>query len=76
MFTDADNQNIYIFDTMASDSTGALNVAASSIVFNPVERFPVNDFTDYLDVTWHGAVVTFDGEPIYTSPEDDHFGLW
>jgi hypothetical protein len=75
MFTDTDNQNLYVFDTIAIDNTGALNVTDSIIELNPVERYPA-DFTYPLDMTWKGAVVTFEGEPIYTSPEDGHFGLW
>jgi len=73
MFTDADNQNLYIFDT--GDKSGALNVQSNSIEVNPVDPslFPVAFMTP-LDVTWHGAVVTFDGEPIYRSSGD--FGLW
>jgi hypothetical protein len=74
MFTDTDNQNLYIFDTIVGNKTGALNVLSSSIEFNPVERFQADDFTSPLDVTWHGAVVTFEGEPIYRSLDD--VGLW
>ncbi len=73
MFTDTDNQNLYIFDSIASGNTGALNVVSSSIEYNPVERYDA-DFTYPLDLTWYGAVVTFDGEPIYRSSDD--FGLW
>jgi len=73
MFTDTDNQNLYVFDTIAGDNTGALNVTDSSIEFNPVERYPA-DFTYPLDVTWKGAVVTFEGEPIY--PSSGYNGLW
>jgi hypothetical protein len=73
MFTDADNQNLYVFDTIAGDKTGALNVLSSRIEFNPVERYDA-DFTYPLDVTWHGAVVTFNGESIYQSSGDN--GLW
>ena len=73
MFTDINNQNLYSFDGIALDYTGALNVAASRIEFNPVERSDA-DFTYPLDVSWSGAVVTFDGEPIYQSLDD--VGLW
>ena len=73
MFTDADNQNLYVFDSIAGNKTGALNVLSSGIEFNPVERYAA-DFTYPLDVTWHGAVVTFNGEPIYPSSGDA--GLW
>jgi hypothetical protein len=44
-----------------------------TIEFNPVERYPAS-FTYPLDVTWHGAVVTFEDEPIYQS--SDKTGLW
>ena len=74
MFTDTDNQNLYIFDSIVGDNRGALDVLSSGIEFNPVGVNPVDDFTDALDVTWHGAVVTFEGEPIYRSVDD--FGLW
>jgi len=78
MFTNTTNQYLYRFDSLADYNTGALNVTASSIEFNPVERYNADDadFLNALDVTWCGAVVTFDGEPIYTSPEDGHVGLW
>jgi len=73
MFTEADNQNLYVFDT--GDKSGALNVQSNSIEVNPVEPslFPVAFMTP-LDATWQGAVVTFDGEPIYRSSDD--VGLW
>ena len=73
MFTDNNNQNLYIFDSIAPDNTGALNVLSSRIEVNPVERFTA-PFTYSLDLTWRGAVVTFDGEPIYPSSGD--VGLW
>jgi hypothetical protein len=79
MFTNTTNQNLYLFDSMAGDKTGALNVLSSGIEFNPVDdglNHPVTDYTDALDVSWWGAVVTFDGEPIYTSSANDHVGLW
>ncbi|WGM89133.1 MAG: discoidin domain-containing protein [Candidatus Bathyarchaeum tardum] len=44
------------------------------IEFNPVEVYQVTDFDDALDITWYGAVVTFDEEPIY--PESGINGLW
>jgi hypothetical protein len=73
MFTDADNQNLYVFDSIAVDKTGAFNVLSSAIEFNPVERYNA-DFDYPLDLTWHGAVVTFNGEPIY--PDSGYNGLW
>jgi len=73
MFTDADNQNLYIFDT--GDKRGALNVQSDTIEVNPVDQSLSSvSFTNSRDLTWQGAVVTFDGEPIYRS--SDNFGLW
>ena len=77
MFTNTTNQNLYHFDSIVGNKTGALNVFGSGIEFNPVEDWlnhPVTDYTDALDVSWCGAVVTFDGEPIYRSSDD--VGLW
>jgi hypothetical protein len=73
MFTDNNNQNLYIFDSIAGSKTGALNVLSSSIEVNPVERYAAS-FTNSLDLTWRGAVVTFKGEPIY--PSSGYNGLW
>jgi hypothetical protein len=75
MFTDSANEKLYIFDSIAGEKTGALNVIGSGriVEFNPVERYEVS-FTSPLDVTWHGAVVTFEDEPIYRS--SDETGLW
>ncbi|MDG6222073.1 MAG: hypothetical protein QCH99_02285 [Candidatus Bathyarchaeota archaeon] len=80
MFTDSANEHLYLFDGITGTETGALVVdgAENSIAFNPVEAElnNVNGHTDFLDAVWYGAVVTFDGEPIYTSPANGHFGLW
>ena len=46
----------------------------ATIEFNPVERYAAS-FTTPLDVTWHGAVVTFEDEPIYPS-SGGNIGLW
>jgi hypothetical protein len=73
MFTDADNERLYIFDNGAP--SGALDVTSTSIEVNPVDDdLYVVSLSDPLDVTWYGAVVTFDGEPIYRS--SDNVGLW
>jgi len=73
MFTDADNQNLYIFDI--GDKSGALNVQSNSIEVNPVDpSLSSVAFMTPLDVTWYGAVVTFNGEPIY--PSSGYNGLW
>jgi hypothetical protein len=62
MYTDKDTQRLYAFNAIAGQSTGALNVAQSSPL---IELTPVNlaqaQFTYAYDVTWCGAVATFDG---------------
>jgi hypothetical protein len=77
MFTDGANQELYVFDNIAGQKTGALNVISSSrtIEFNPLARseYPAS-FTYPLDLTWHGAVNTFADEPIY--PTSGNIGLW
>ena len=74
MFTNLYNQKLYAFDPLIDNKTGALNITASRIEFNPVERISVSPFKFPLDLTWQGAVVTFDGEPIY--PSSGNVGLW
>jgi len=84
MFTDSSNLKLYVFDSIPpSQERGALNVITDSqtIEFNPVAEGlgNVSLFTDPLDVTWHGAVVTFDSgkDPIYPNTgEDPPLGLW
>jgi hypothetical protein len=62
MFTDKDTQRLYTFNSIAGQSTGALNVAVSSplIELVPVDLVQVQ-FTYAYDITWCGAVATFDG---------------
>jgi len=50
------------------------NEKQATIEYNPVERYTVSPFKNPLDVTWHGAVVTFENEPIY--PTSGTAGLW
>lgn len=82
IFTTSFNMKLYAFDnSIADNKTGALHVYVEdrverevTIELNPVALFPVN-FTYPLDLTWYGAIVTFDGtEPIYNP--DDNTGLW
>jgi hypothetical protein len=81
MFTDSANQKLYVFDNIAGQKTGALNVMTSPnrvIEFNPLARsqYPAS-FTYPLDVTWHGAVVTFNNDPNNTIyPTSGNIGLW
>jgi hypothetical protein len=78
MFTDTANQRLYAFDsTSPGTATGALKASTTGnglIQFVPVTLRQVQ-FTYALDITWHGAVVTFDGTtPIYQT--SDASGLW
>ena len=76
MFTDSTNQKLYIFDTIAGSKVGALRADAAN---RRIELLPVASgqvqFKFALDVTWYGAVVTFDDTtPIYNSSNES--GLW
>jgi hypothetical protein len=82
MFTDDANKMLYRFDPIAGNNTGAIYVNSTSTT-KIIELLPVAqarnapaNFTYALDITWYGAVVTFDGAsytPIYKS---DGSGLW
>jgi hypothetical protein len=81
MFTDDANRKLYTFDNVAGHKTGALNVTSPSktIEFDPLDpRSHYNaSFTYPLDVTWQGAVVTFNKNPInmiYNA--STKIGLW
>jgi hypothetical protein len=80
MFTNASNQQLYVFDSMAGSPTGVLkaNNSTKAIELLPVALSPVSGFTSALDVIWHGAVVTFDSSatPIYTTQDTAPTGLW
>ena len=70
MFTDEANKMLYTFDT-STIKTGALKVGTQTIELCPITSSV--SFTYAKDVTWYGAVVTFDGTtPIY----GDGSGLW
>ncbi len=78
MFTDNANQQLYAFDQMAGTATGALNVNqnAKTIELSPVDLAAVS-FRSALDITWSGAVATFDGTtPIYKMDGSTPTGLW
>jgi hypothetical protein len=79
MFTDSANQMLYVFDPIAGSKTGAIRISNSS--GRVIELLPVAiaqaPFTYALDVTWHGAVVMFDGtKPIYKDESGQKTGLW
>lgn len=76
IFTDKANQLLYTFDSILGDTTGALKVDSYT---KTIELLPVASSSvalpNALDVTWYGAVVTFDGTtPIYQSSGNK--GMW
>jgi len=77
MFTDEANEQLYSFDSVAGGETGAIRVIRSYytriIELNPVELLSTS-FANLLDIQWSGAVVTFEGDPIY--PDSGNIGLW
>ena len=78
MYTDVENQRLYVFDSMASAKTGALKTdsGAKKIELLPVTMQQVS-LPNAFDVTWHVAVVTFDGTtPIYQENQGTKTGLW
>ena len=77
MFTHEANKMLYTFDTITT-KTGALKVNSTTrtIELLPVTRSPVS-FTYAKDVTWYGAVATFDAStPIYEVVGSQKTGLW
>jgi hypothetical protein len=79
MFTDNANQMLYFFDSMAGGKTGALRISNSTSRL--IELLPITmaskQFTYALDISWSGAVVTFDGTtPIYRDVGGQKTGLW
>jgi hypothetical protein len=81
MFPDNSNRKLYTFDSVAGHKTGALNVSSSSkvIEFDPLDprsQYPAS-FTYPLDVTWSGAIVTFNnGQTDTIYPTSGNIGLW
>ena len=77
MFTDSANQKLYAFDTIAGSSTGALKVGSALIELLPISAAQAS-FRYPYDITWQGAVVTFDGTPPVCSLYDGTTptGLW
>jgi hypothetical protein len=76
MFANVENQRLYIFDS-PSTKTGALKTDSGT---NKIELLPVTmsqiSLPNAFDVTWHGAIVTFDGTPIYKEDQGTKTGLW
>jgi hypothetical protein len=80
MFTDTANQQLYAFDPKAIAATGSLNVstAARTIELSPVTQSlgQVTSFTNSYDITWNGAVATFETTPICDTRGSTPTGLW
>ena len=76
MFTDAGNNELYGFDSMAGTQTGGLRVNAGTIELHPVEIASVS-FTYALNTIWSGAVSTFSNTtPIYKTTSGQVSGSW
>ena len=72
MFTDDANKMLYAFDS-GTTKTGALKVGTQTVELCPITSSV--SFTSAKDLTWYGAVATFDGTtPIYNSSNKS--GLW
>ena len=78
MFADIANQKLYAFDSFpSSTSKGALKASSGLLELLPVSSSQVQ-FTTAYDITWQGAVVTFDGTTPICSLYDGTtpMGLW
>ncbi len=78
MFTDSANQKLYAFDSFASStSKGALKASSGLLELLPVSASQVQ-FTYAYDITWQGAIVTFDGTTPLCNLYDGTtpMGLW
>ena len=78
MFRDVANRNLYAFDSFAgSTSKGGFKASAASIEMNPVVSGQVS-FNYAYDITWQGAVETFDGTTPICNLYDGTtpMGLW
>ena len=79
MFTDQGNQMLYVFDNMTATHAvrGALKAdsSAQTISLLPVTLNSVT-FQNALDVSWQGAVATFDGSSTQIYAGYNQPGLW
>ncbi len=82
MFTDMSNVQLYAFDSIAGSQTGAIRTNTAStpktIELMPVVLHQISPFRSALDITWKGAIATFDSPstPIYCLNEGKPAGLW
>jgi hypothetical protein len=78
MFNDVANQKLYSLDSFTgSSSKGGFKVSATTLEMDPVSSGQVQ-FTFAYDITWQGAVVTFDGTTPLCNLYDGTtpMGLW
>jgi hypothetical protein len=77
MFSDVANQKLYAFDSIAGSSIGGLRVSSALIELLPVSAAQAQ-FQYPYDITWNGAVITFDGTPTVCSLYEGTTptGLW
>jgi hypothetical protein len=78
MFTDNANYKLYAFDGKAGANTGGIkpNATVGTIELDPAYLVPAF-FKEKYDVTWCGAVVTFDQTlPVYKKTGGIGMGLW
>ena len=78
MFTDVENQRLYAFDLFSgSTSRGAIETSSGLLELLPVSQTQVQ-FQLAYDITWQGAVATFDGTTPVCALYDDTtpMGLW
>jgi hypothetical protein len=78
MYTDLANQGLYAFDSFsASTSKGAIKASSGLLELLPVSSSQVQ-FTYAYDITWQGAVATFDGTTPICNLYDGTtpMGLW
>jgi hypothetical protein len=78
MFTDSANQLLYAFDSIAGTRTGALRADSGNRQIDLRTITSSTSFQYALDVTWNGAVATFDSSrtPIYKWQGGAPSGLW
>jgi hypothetical protein len=62
MFSESNNQKLYFFDSIAPSQTGSLSIDLPNklIELKPVNLTQVTPFKTALDISWSGAVATFD----------------
>ena len=80
LFTDTANIQLYTFDSFAGKPTGAVRTSSASktIELAPVSLHQISSFRYPLDITWKGAIATFDSPstPVYYLNAGKPAGLW